>query len=589
MKTNSLHPNSPKVLSLITMMIMLFVALSGAFAQSVSINTTGVAPDASAILDLSSTTKGMLLPRMTTVQRNSISSPAIGLLVYDITLQKFYLYSSTGWTALLSGSNSVITDLDNNTKVDVEETVNNNEIRFKINGATKWVMKNNSLEPTSNNIAIGGDALLDAYIDRNIAIGNRASRNCTGCTGNIAIGDSALYSNQNGPRNVAIGQNALKSHPGSFENVAIGTHSLTNYNSSGALTAIGSYTLRNNTTGAGNTAVGYESLTSNTTGNWLTAVGHLSLKNNTTGNFNVAIGFETMKNNTTGSHNTAVGTSALQFNTTGSDNTAMGQETLNNNTTGYSNTAIGPSTLNSNTSGYENTGVGNAACWLITTGSANTGVGYHSIYISTGSGNTAIGHKTLLDVTTGGNNTGVGRDAGPTFGAATNTVSVGYNSRANANNLALIGNSSMVWIGGQVGWSAISDARIKQNVRADIPGLSFIKQLHPVSYTLDIEKQNDILGLPDDTTSWSGKYDIQNIRFSGFLAQEVEAAAKSIGYDFSGVDAPKEPNQMYSLRYSDFVMPLVKAVQELSVENELLKAQLAELSAKVEVIMNRPQ
>jgi hypothetical protein len=55
------------------------------------------------------------------------------------------------------------------------------------------------------------------------------------------------------------------------------------------------------------------------------------------------------------------------------------------------------------------------------------------------------------------------------------------------------------------------------------------------------------------------------------------------------VDAPKDSKQLYSLRYSDFVMPLVKAVQELSVENAILKTQLAELSAKVEVIMSRQQ
>jgi chromosome condensin MukBEF complex kleisin-like MukF subunit len=50
--------------------------------------------------------------------------------------------------------------------------------------------------------------------------------------------------------------------------------------------------------------------------------------------------------------------------------------------------------------------------------------------------------------------------------------------------------------------------------------------------------------------------------FSGFVAQEVERAAKDAGYDFSGVDKPKNENDMYGLRYSEFVVPLVKAVQE---------------------------
>jgi len=49
------------------------------------------------------------------------------------------------------------------------------------------------------------------------------------------------------------------------------------------------------------------------------------------------------------------------------------------------------------------------------------------------------------------------------------------------------------------------------------------------------------------------------IRYSGFSAQDVDAAAKSIGYDFSGVDKSSET---LGLRYAEFVVPLIKAVQE---------------------------
>ncbi|MFN3875997.1 MAG: hypothetical protein ACK4L7_08825 [Flavobacteriales bacterium] len=47
-------------------------------------------PHASAILDLQSTTKGMLVPRMTTLQREDIVDPAPGLLVYDTDLGEFW-------------------------------------------------------------------------------------------------------------------------------------------------------------------------------------------------------------------------------------------------------------------------------------------------------------------------------------------------------------------------------------------------------------------------------------------------------------------------------------------------------------------
>ena len=75
-----------------------------AIAQGMSVNTTGTAADASAMLDVASSTKGMLVPRMTTTQRTGISSPAKGLLVYDSTLASFYYNSGTpsspSWTAL---------------------------------------------------------------------------------------------------------------------------------------------------------------------------------------------------------------------------------------------------------------------------------------------------------------------------------------------------------------------------------------------------------------------------------------------------------------------------------------------------------
>lgn len=57
-------------------------------------------PDASSVLDVSSTTQGMLTPRMTSAQISAISSPATGLLVFDTTLNAFYFYNSTSWVSL---------------------------------------------------------------------------------------------------------------------------------------------------------------------------------------------------------------------------------------------------------------------------------------------------------------------------------------------------------------------------------------------------------------------------------------------------------------------------------------------------------
>jgi hypothetical protein len=67
--------------------------------------------------------------------------------------------------------------------------------------------------------------------------------------------------------------------------------------------------------------------------------------------------------------------------------------------------------------------------------------------------------------------------------------------------------------------------------------------------------------------------------YTGFVAQDVEKAAKELGYDFSGVDAARNEKDLYGLRYAEFVVPLVKAVQELSKENDELVRRIEKLES----------
>ncbi len=71
-------------------------------AQGVAVNATGAAADTSAMLDVSSTTKGVLVPRMTAVQRMAIHLPATGLLVYqtDGSTPGYYYYTGTNWNPI---------------------------------------------------------------------------------------------------------------------------------------------------------------------------------------------------------------------------------------------------------------------------------------------------------------------------------------------------------------------------------------------------------------------------------------------------------------------------------------------------------
>ena len=64
-----------------------------------------------------------------------------------------------------------------------------------------------------------------------------------------------------------------------------------------------------------------------------------------------------------------------------------------------------------------------------------------------------------------------------------------------------------------------------------------------------------------------------SVSHTGFIAQEVEAAAKKVGYNFDGVDAPKNENDLYGIRYAEFVVPIIKAMQEQQLMIEQLKKE----------------
>ena len=73
------------------------------FSQ-VGIGTTS--PHASSILDITSTNQGLLVPRLTTIQRNAISSPANGLMIYNTTIECFEFYNGTDWQSLCQTINT---------------------------------------------------------------------------------------------------------------------------------------------------------------------------------------------------------------------------------------------------------------------------------------------------------------------------------------------------------------------------------------------------------------------------------------------------------------------------------------------------
>ena len=448
---------------------------------------------------------------------------------------------------------------------------------FKVSGQQAGLLDYNS---SSGIAAFGYQTVLSNTGTVNTATGYQALFSNTTGSNNDAYGFRALYNNTTANANSAFGNNALYNNTTGYNNFAFGCYALYSNSTGNYNVASGGFSLFNNTSGAHNTALGYRALSGNTIANDNTAVGYLSLYSNTLGMENTSIGSQTLYTNSSGSISTAVGYQALYTMDGGEWNTACGAMALYSTTSESSNTAVGYMALFSNTTGYQNTADGRYALFSNTTGNDNT----------------ALGEKALYTNTTGAFNTALGMAADVNAGNYTNTTVVGYLATGTASNQVRFGNSSVTSIRGYVNWSNISDGRFKKNIKENVPGLEFINQLRPVSYNLDIKGINQFIRpassrgamalSPEETEAIDQKEKILN---TGFVAQEVEGAAKKLGFDFSGIDAPKNEKDLYGLRYDDFVVPLVKSVQELSATHDSLKAIVDTLESQVNELWQEMQ
>jgi hypothetical protein len=410
--------------------VLMTFFISTAFAQNVGIGTT--TPDAGTMLDITSTNKGILIPRVILTGINDISTvPGVtrSLLVYNtatagsgsLAVQPgYYYWTGTIWARMLADDGSAksawLTGGNNGTIPTTHfiGTLDAQSLQFKINninagylalnGNTYWGLNSGNINSTGiSNVAIGSAALSQTINRSNL----------------VAVGDSALLNNGTGATQV-------------FE--ATGN------------TALGSKTLSANTKGYFNTAVGARALFADTTGSYNSAMGYQSLFTNSNGINNTATGYQSLFGNSTGNSNTANGYQSLGSNTSGSNNTANGQYALVGNTTGSNNTANGISSLFSNTTGYSNVAVGINALYVNTTGSNSVAVGDSSLYYNgfgasavQGKENTAIGSKALFSNNIGNNNTALGSGADVAANNLNNATAIGNKSYVNCSNCMVLG------------------------------------------------------------------------------------------------------------------------------------------------------
>jgi hypothetical protein len=434
------------------------------------------------------------------------------------------------------------------------------------------------------------------------ALYNNACGTCSGGHNNTATGHSALYSNTSGSQNTATGKNALYTNSTGNNNTATGYGALFSNTAGGSAaddnTAMGYYSLYQNSSGDENTSSGKYALVANSIGIGNTAIGVETLGGGLgdtyIGFYNTAIGYRAAQILYTGNRNVGIGYEALgisQDNTGGgsslnSDLVAIGYRALYNCKRG-NNVAVGINALLGTTYGEKNTGVGGGALSANLSGGddGNTAVGDVALSGATSNNNTAIGTQAFQYSAVQNNNTAAGADADFTgIGSYANSTVIGYQAQTNASNKVRLGNGGVSVIETTNAFSPPSDGRFKSNIsESDVKGLAFVQKLRPVVYNFDTKKFTQFLNrhAPD---SVSKKYLARDFskstasRQSGFIAQEVEQAAAEAGYDFSAIRKPSDglghysEDVNYGLAYDEFVVPLVKAVQEQQV---LIEAQAA--------------
>jgi hypothetical protein len=237
-----------------------------------------------------------------------------------------------------------------------------------------------------------------------------------------------------------------------------------------------------------------------------------------------------------GSFSTSVGVNALNS-STGTQNSALGTNALRDNTTGEQNTALGGSALLLNTTGINNTAVGYSALGT-STGDSNVGIGASCGGSSSGSDNISIGVNSAFSSTSGDNNIVIG--------------SMATKSSATASNSITLGNGSIsVLRCAQTSITSLSDARDKTNVEESDYGIDFVNSLKPVKFEWD--------------TRDGAKKGVKDL---GFIAQDL----KELDDEYLNLVYDENPDKLEAT-YGRLIPVLVKAIQDLSKEIEILKTK----------------
>ncbi len=246
-----------------TFTILFLLVTSATFAQ-VAINTTGAVPNASAMLDVSSTNKGLLIPSVSlinTVSASPVTAPATGLLVWNTNASVtggngigFYYWSGSKWQSLLADNSGwkLGGNVGTNPAVHFLGTTDNQPLLLKVNNTQAG-----KIDHLLQNVFLGADAgIITSTGKQNTFVGDSAGAGNTTGRANSFFGAEAGRKNTTGNSNVFHGYLTGFLNVDGIDNTFTGTASGLTNSSGNYNTFIGSNSGASNATGHNNTILG---------------------------------------------------------------------------------------------------------------------------------------------------------------------------------------------------------------------------------------------------------------------------------------------------------------------------------------------
>ncbi|MEY8322197.1 phage tail protein [Lachnospiraceae bacterium 46-61] len=252
-------------------------------------------------------------------------------------------------------------------------------------------------------------------------------------------------------------------------------------------------------------------------------------------------------------------------------------------TTGDSNIAVGNRTLTAITTGSNNVAICNSALYHAKTANFNIAIGQFALTQNQdGNGNIAIGQQALNTLKTGNNNTAIGFSALSGSTDRYNATGIGENTDVTGDNQVQIG-SSGVTVYTQTAIQTRSDYRDKLDIQNTILGLEFIKKLIPRQFRMNSREAYFEIGQKRDFTATNDGSKAGKRFHQGFVAQEVKTVLDEMGIDFAGYQDHKinGGEDVLSLGYTEFIAPIVKAIQEQQKIIEMLEQKINKLQQKI--------